>query len=141
LRGGSRTGTGYVRVDRSGTRAASKYCWNEKPDKRLESRVAYGSPDQRSEEPLRLCRSLGDRRKEAVVLNNFALLSLLRGKYNQAAALSSESLALSRELLDHVGVTACPDTLAARSAAQGDVVRAVRLWGAAEALREANNVR
>ena len=103
--------------------------------------MAYGNPDQRSEEALRLCQSLGDRRKEAVVLNNFALLSLLRGKYNRAAALSSESLALSRELLDHVGVTACPDTLAALSAAQGDVVRAVRLWGAAEALREANNVR
>jgi len=61
------------------------------------------------------------------------------GDYARAAKLSSESLRLSEESLDHQLVTWSLDALAAVWEQRGYVGRAARLWGAAEVLREASD--
>jgi DNA-binding CsgD family transcriptional regulator len=66
-------------------------------------------------------------------------VALCRGDYARAAKLSSESLRLSEESLDHQLVTWSLDALAAVCGQQGYVGRAARLWGAAEVLREASD--
>jgi len=89
------------------------------------------------EESLELIRIHRNRASEAVALNNLGLLSLILGDHARTMSLSSESLRLCEEVLDPLGVTVSLDTLAAVSGERGEVRRAARLWGAAEALREA----
>ncbi len=60
------------------------------------------------------------------------------GDYARAAKLSSQSLRLSEESLDHQVLTWALDALAAACGQQGYVGKAARLWGAAEVLREAS---
>jgi DNA-binding CsgD family transcriptional regulator len=90
------------------------------------------------EAALEMARITGNRMGQAVSLNNLGLVELCRGDYARAAKLSSESLRLSEELLDHQVLTWSLDALAAVCAQQGSVGRAARLWGAAEVLREAS---
>ena len=87
---------------------------------------------------LEMTRNTGNRKGQAISLNNLGLVALCRGDYARATKLSSESLRLSEELLDHQVVTWSLDALAAVCGQQGSVGRAARLWGAAEALREAS---
>ena len=66
-------------------------------------------------------------------------MALCRGDYARAAKLSSESLRLSKESLDHQLITWSLDALAAVWGQRGYVGKAARLWGAAEVLREASD--
>jgi ATP/maltotriose-dependent transcriptional regulator MalT len=85
-----------------------------------------------------MTRITGNREGQTISLNNLGLVALCQGDYARAAKLSSESLRLSEELMEHQVITWALDALAAACGQQGYVGRAARLWGAAGALREAS---
>jgi predicted ATPase/class 3 adenylate cyclase len=88
------------------------------------------------EESLALCRELGDRRSAAMALFVLGLTELTRGNLGRGAALLEEGAQISRELGDRLGAPYFAEGLAKLSALRSRPVRAARLWGAAEALRE-----
>jgi predicted ATPase/DNA-binding CsgD family transcriptional regulator len=90
------------------------------------------------EAALETTRITGNREGQAASLNNLGLVALCQENYARATKLSSASLRLSEELMEHQVITWSLDALAAAWGQQGFVGRAARLWGAAEALREAS---
>jgi tetratricopeptide (TPR) repeat protein len=92
------------------------------------------------EEALELNLALKDRGNHAVGLHNLGLIALRRGDPEQAGFLCAQSTQIFGDLLDSIGVTISLDALAAVSGERGEVRKAVRLWGAAQALRDAVRV-
>jgi predicted ATPase/DNA-binding SARP family transcriptional activator/DNA-binding CsgD family transcriptional regulator len=90
------------------------------------------------EATLEMTRITGNREGQTISLNNLGLVALCQGDYARAAKLSSESLRLSEELMEHQVVTWSLDALAGVCGQRGYIGKAARLWGAAEALREAS---
>ncbi len=89
------------------------------------------------EQGLTLTEEIGEKEGMAGNLRNLALTLMYRGDHERARALLGESLSLSREL-DHKLYVADGLNVAGRMAGEWDqAVRAARLWGAADALREA----
>ena len=93
------------------------------------------------EESLALSREMGYKRYAALSLVSLGSLASRRGEYGRATALLEESLVLVRGLRLNLLVGSCLEGLAAVVCAQGQFERAARLYGAAEALREAVGVR
>ena len=89
------------------------------------------------EEALALSKELGDRRGIASGLYSLGWVDYDQGHYMTARALLEESLAILRKLGHQWTITLCLEALARAIAAQGQLVGAAQLWGAAEALREA----
>lgn len=89
------------------------------------------------EESLAIRRALGDREGIASVLQSQAYLEYRRESYGAARALYAACLAIRRELGDKGNAARCLEGLAVVAAAAGESDRAARLFGAAEALREA----
>ena len=89
------------------------------------------------EEGKELLWAVKDRLNHAIQLHNLGLLALLRRDLDRAADLGAQSIVTAVDLLDRLGVTCDLDVLAAVAGERGDIPRAVRLWGAAEALRDA----
>jgi tetratricopeptide (TPR) repeat protein len=92
------------------------------------------------DEAMELTLALKDGYSHALILHNLGLLALLRGEPDEAAVLLAQSMETCVDLLDRIGVTLDLDALAAVAGERGDTLRAVRLWGAAEALRDAMGV-
>jgi tetratricopeptide (TPR) repeat protein len=92
------------------------------------------------EEALELNLALKDRGNLAVSLHNLGLIALRRGDPEQAGVLCAQSTQIFGDLLDSIGVTISLDALAAVSGERGEVRKAVRLWGAAQTLRDAMRV-
>jgi predicted ATPase/class 3 adenylate cyclase len=92
------------------------------------------------EESLALCRELGDRRSAAMALFVLGVTELRRGNLERGATLLEEGAQISRELGDRLGAPYFAEGLAKLSAMRSRPVRAARLWGAAEALREHEGV-
>jgi predicted ATPase/class 3 adenylate cyclase len=88
------------------------------------------------EESLALCRELGDRRSAAMALFVLGVTELRRGHLERGATLLEEGAQISGELGDRLGTPYFAEGLAKLSAMRSRPVRAARLWGAAEALRE-----
>jgi len=94
-----------------------------------------------------LFREVGDRRGAARSLCLFANVITAQGDNARARGLCEESLALLRALGDTEYLALCLEGLGAAIAASSNVVApladarsAVRLWGMAEALRDANGI-
>jgi non-specific serine/threonine protein kinase len=105
------------------------------------AQAALGSGDldsaaARLEESLALCRELGDRRSAAMALFVLGMTELRRGNLDQGAALLEEGARVALELGDKLGAPYFAEGLAKSSVLRGSPVRAARLWGTAEALRE-----
>jgi predicted ATPase/transcriptional regulator with XRE-family HTH domain len=101
--------------------------------------VDRGQPDRAAtlyEESLALRRELGDREGIAASLSNLGLVLRLQGDPQQALELTQESLRLYREIGGQLGIATCLERLAEATAILGQRVRAVRLFGAAAALRD-----
>ena len=94
--------------------------------------VAYAS----HEESLVLSRQVGDWRGIGRSLGNMASVVFARGDFIQAEALSRESLLIWQQLGDRWAFASSLERLAGLAAAEGKSHRALRLAGAAEALRE-----
>jgi ATP/maltotriose-dependent transcriptional regulator MalT len=88
------------------------------------------------EESLALCREVGDMRVAAISLHTLGMIELLRGDLDRGAATLEESARITRELKDRPGIAYHAWALGEVNALRGRPVRAARLWGAAEALRE-----
>jgi predicted ATPase/DNA-binding CsgD family transcriptional regulator len=90
----------------------------------------------RLEESLALCRELGDRRSAAMALFVLGMTELRRGNLDRGTALLEEGARVALELGDRLGAPYFAEGLAKSNALRGSPVRAARLWGGAEALRE-----
>lgn len=88
------------------------------------------------ERSLAIYRELGVREGIANSLNNLAEAASACGDFKAARALHEESLAIYRQLGDRSGTAASIEGLAGVAFASGDPVRAARIWGALERLRE-----
>jgi tetratricopeptide (TPR) repeat protein len=101
--------------------------------------LLQGDPERGAtlnEEAAVLLRERGHKGKLQYALDNLGWAALLSGNRQKGKSLHEESLELSRELGDKLIVAESLEGLAC-SAARGEEVRAARLFGAAEALREA----
>jgi DNA-binding SARP family transcriptional activator len=88
------------------------------------------------EEGLALCRELGDTRNTGTALYVLGMTELARGNLDRGAALLEEFPRITRGPNDKLGSVFSLWTLGKVAALRGRPVRAARLWGAAEALRE-----
>ena len=92
--------------------------------------------ETRFEESLALHRELENARGIAMCLGILGMIALVRSDDEQAAAFFEESMRLVRTPGDKVGVAYNLLGLAAVAGLQGRLVRAARLWGAEQAIRE-----
>ncbi|MGH3144983.1 MAG: LuxR C-terminal-related transcriptional regulator, partial [Rubrobacter sp.] len=88
------------------------------------------------EESLALCRELGDMRVASMSLFTLGMIELEREDLDRGASLLYEGTRITRELKDRLGGAYYALALGKVNALRGNPVRAARLWGAAEALRE-----
>ena len=105
--------------------------------------LVHGDPEQAAvllEESLALFREIGDSSNIAIALMYSALAALTKGDHERVKALSEESLELLQKAEDKRHIADCLEIMAGGAGAQGLARRAARLWGAAEALREAVGV-
>ena len=89
------------------------------------------------EESLALRREIGDIRGVAVELANLGSVAHELGEHEHARELFAESVDICRQLGEKRVMALCLEGLAMIAGARDDGGRAARLWGAAEALREA----
>ena len=87
------------------------------------------------DEGLALHRAVGDRRYIAIVLDSQGRLARTRGDVARAASLFTESLILRKKMGDKQGLAESLEAMASVAASQPE--KAARVFGAAEALREA----
>jgi predicted ATPase/DNA-binding SARP family transcriptional activator/DNA-binding CsgD family transcriptional regulator len=90
-----------------------------------------------NQEAADLLRKQGRRGDLQHALDNLGWAMLLRGEYDKAKDLLNDSLILCKELGDKMITSESLEGLACAAGARGDPERAARLFGAAEALREA----
>ncbi len=89
---------------------------------------------------LEVIREIGDGANIAIGLMYSALAALTKGDHERVKALSEESLDLLQRAEDRQHIPDCLEIMAGGAGAQGLARRAARLWGAAEAMREAIGV-
>lgn len=89
------------------------------------------------QESLAINRDTGNMRGIALSVANLGVLAFREGNYATAGALVQESLAIDRELGDKRGIASELEELAAIETMRGRSERAARLFGAADAVREA----
>ena len=92
------------------------------------------------QESVALSREMGLRWHAARSLLALARVEAAQGDSTTARALYEESLTLCREVGYTLGIALALEGLAGVVAAQGEPAWAARLWGAAEALREARGI-
>jgi tetratricopeptide (TPR) repeat protein len=97
----------------------------------------YGRAEALFEESLALWRETGNKGGTANSLDYLGLVALSQGDYDRAVVLCKESLSLFREVGIKWTISGCLEVLAGVAGAGGQPERAARLFGAAEAIREA----
>ena len=103
--------------------------------------LAYDQGDfpvarERALESLAILRELGDRFGTIPPLNLLGDIECDQRDYASAQSLFSESVTIGRELGDRRGMAISLEGLAAVIAGLSDSLRAARIWGAANQLRE-----
>jgi predicted ATPase/class 3 adenylate cyclase len=99
-----------------------------------------GDPERATglnEEAVELYRSRGRKSILQVALDNLGWSALIKGDFQQSEALFVESLVLCKDLGDKLVGSESVEGFACIAGAGGEAGRAARLFGAAEALREA----
>jgi predicted ATPase/DNA-binding CsgD family transcriptional regulator len=99
-----------------------------------------GNPESATalnEEAVKLYRKRGHRGRLQAALDNLGWAALVRGDHQRAATLHEESLMLCKDLGDKLTGSESLEGLACSAAARGEAERAAKLFGAAEALRDA----
>ncbi|MCX6045077.1 MAG: tetratricopeptide repeat protein [Chloroflexi bacterium] len=92
------------------------------------------------EQSLVKLRATGDQAFVAVTLNNLGQVAYDQGRYDQARAYQTESLQLSHQIGDRRAVAAGLEKLAGVAGIQRQFKIAARLFGAAQALRQAISI-
>jgi len=103
----------------------------------LASMGAHEAAQARLDDALELTRTLGDSMRVASALANLGTLAVRRGRVDQAAARYRESLEILRSLGARSNVAECIEGFAWLAARAGRLDRAMRLAGAAAAMRSA----
>jgi tetratricopeptide (TPR) repeat protein len=108
--------------------------------------VAYSQGDDEAarmlyEESLAMRRELGDKSGIALSLLNLGRMADRQADYDAARALYEEGLTIQRELGNRWGIACSLMGFAGSASGRQQPMRAVRLWGAAEALRQAIRTR
>lgn len=88
-------------------------------------------------ESLAAFRAIGDRTGIAAALNNLGSIAYVQNDLDAAMKHHRETLSIRRELADRPRICGSLGNVACVAGARGDHVRALRLFGAAEAIREA----
>jgi non-specific serine/threonine protein kinase len=88
------------------------------------------------EESLHGHEAVGDRNSAAVVMDNLARVARDQRDWAGAAELSARSVSLMSDMADGLGVAMALTNLGVIAQRSGDPLRSVRMFGAAEALRE-----
>jgi len=96
----------------------------------------YASARMHLEESLAICRQLGDRAGIAASLCSLGYVATEEGAHLSARTMHAESAAIRLELGDRRGMADSLEGLANVSLAWTRPLRAARIWGAAERLRE-----
>lgn len=96
----------------------------------------YLQAQSQYEESLAIYRELGNKQGIVISLNNLGDVSYNRGDYGVSRSLYEEGLAIGREMGDKQGIAYSLEGLASVFFSEMDVLKAVVLWGAADALRE-----
>jgi tetratricopeptide (TPR) repeat protein len=99
-----------------------------------------GNPERTTElneEAAELYRGRGRKGALQVALNNLGWAALIRSDLQGSEALFMQSLVLCREMGDKLTGSECIEGFACAAVTKGEAERAARLFGAAEALREA----
>jgi predicted ATPase/Tfp pilus assembly protein PilF len=122
-----------------GDKQSLAYCLNNL------AMVVYSQGDleraaQLTEEAVVLQRELGNRRGVALGLCNLGWIALLQDDLGRAADLYRESLSLSWDAGLNPLVQSALEGFACVAGAKGEADRAVRLWGAAQALHETKGI-
>ncbi len=97
----------------------------------------YASAEKHANETLDWFQRAGDDRGVARTLNDLGNLARKKGDYQQAAAILAKSLSKLWQVRDRWSVAFVLENLASLASAQGNYEKAIRLFGAAETLREA----
>ena len=92
------------------------------------------------QEAQELFRKLGDRNMAALCDRLFGFLALCRNDPDRAEELCVKAIRELQELAETPGVDFALDVLGGVAATRGEIRRAARLWGAAAASREFNNI-
>jgi predicted ATPase/DNA-binding CsgD family transcriptional regulator len=100
------------------------------------NRGDHGRAKSLAERGLALCRETGDRHGTSIALCTLARVAHAERDHEHARDLFKEGLTVSAELGNEADVVHCLEGLASVDGTEGRVVRAARLWGAAEALLE-----
>ncbi len=98
---------------------------------------AYERGAALNEEATMLLRERGYKGGLQYTLDNLGWAALLQGDHERAKSYYEESLTLCKELGDRMVASDSLEGMACTSAAKGEAERAARLFGAAEAMREA----
>jgi predicted ATPase/Tfp pilus assembly protein PilF len=99
-----------------------------------------GRAVQLTEEAVALQRELGNRGGVSMGLCNLGWMALLQDDLGRAGGLFRESLSLSWDTGLNLIVQSALEGFACVTGAEGEVERAARLWGAAQALHETKNI-
>jgi adenylate cyclase len=99
----------------------------------------YPAARAQLEQAVTLQREVGDRYHIANALNNLGNVARAQGDYTEAHALYEESLTINRDLGDGWAIAYLLEDIGGLAALQGQPGRALRLSGAAAALRETIN--
>lgn len=92
------------------------------------------------EQALQLARQQGDRVTVYSSLFNLGSIAQAQGAHREAMRQFREALSLAAEVGDTGNIVPCLEGIAGTAVAQGDVAYAVRLWAAAEAMLERNEM-
>lgn len=92
------------------------------------------------EQSLMLCRELGNRRDVGILLYNLGEAMFRESNHPEAQRYLCESIQVRMELGDRAGVALPLATLGSIAAQHCDLVRAVRLYGAVDAIQRAHGV-
>jgi predicted ATPase len=103
----------------------------------LTGRGDYATAEQALAEAVEIFRKLGDLWRLATALINLGEAERRQQELGRAERSLRESLQLARQIEDRESIAYAFEGLASVAAAQACGIRATRLWGAAEALREA----
>ena len=100
------------------------------------NRRDHGRAKGLAERGLALCRETGDKHGTSIALGTLARVAQAERDHERARDLFEEGLTVSAELGNEADIVHCLEGLASIVGAEGRLVRAARLWGAAEALLE-----
>jgi non-specific serine/threonine protein kinase len=100
----------------------------------------YERAESLFEEAVAAFREFGAKYGLGPSLQNLAGMRLRRGDHEQAASLVHESIEIAQEIGDQATMASCLERVARLATAQERFDRAARLFGAADALREASGL-